>query len=80
MTFTTYLSSDPVTDIDGNEYNTVPIGNQIWMAKNLMTTRFKDGTTIPLVTEGKDWIKLISPGYCWYNNDEAANKVANGAL
>ena len=37
-----------VTDIDGNTYNTVQIGNQCWMKENLRTTRYANGTTIPL--------------------------------
>ena len=37
-----------VTDIDGNVYNTVQVGNQCWMRENLRTTRYADGTTIPM--------------------------------
>lgn len=37
-----------VTDIDGNVYNTVQIGNQCWMKENLRTARYSDGTSIPL--------------------------------
>jgi uncharacterized protein (TIGR02145 family)/uncharacterized repeat protein (TIGR02543 family) len=35
-----------ITDIDGNDYRTIIIGNQEWMAENLRTTRYKDGSTI----------------------------------
>ena len=37
-----------VTDIDGNTYNTVQIGNQCWMKENLRTTRYANGVNIPM--------------------------------
>jgi uncharacterized protein (TIGR02145 family) len=70
----------PVTDYDGNVYPTVRIGTQLWMAKNLRTTRLKFGGTIQIVTDNTAWSNLTTPGYCWYNNDEAANKETYGAL
>ncbi len=69
-----------VTDIDGNVYQTIGIGSQYWTAENLKTTRFNDGTPIPLVTDNSTWEFLVAPGYCWYNNDEAASKEVYGAL
>lgn len=36
-----------VTDFDGNCYDTVHIGNQVWMKSNLRTTHFRDGSAIP---------------------------------
>jgi len=69
-----------VTDIEGNVYKTVKIGNQTWMAKNLKTTKFNDGTAIPLVAEGTAWAALTTPGYCWYDNDSASYKNLYGAL
>ena len=68
-----------VRDIDGNVYNTVTIGTQVWMASNLQTTKYNDGTDIPLVTDDSDWANLTSPGYCWYNNDMSYKSIY-GAL
>ncbi|MBN1598550.1 MAG: fibrobacter succinogenes major paralogous domain-containing protein [Bacteroidales bacterium] len=69
-----------VTDADGNIYDLVFIDAQVWMAENLKTTKFRDGTDIPLVEESDPWIALSAPGYCWYGNDEATNGDTYGAL
>jgi len=73
-------AGQPVTDIEGNVYNTVYIGGQFWMAKNLKTTRYNDSTDIPLVEDGITWNILTSPAYCWYNNNQAAYKEIYGAI
>ncbi len=69
-----------ITDIEGNVYNTIEIGNQTWMAENLKTATYNDGTTIPLITNDNQWINLTTPGYCWYNNDAGTNKNTYGAI
>ncbi len=69
-----------VTDIDGNVYNTIKIGTQTWMKENLKVTRYNDGTAIPLVTDVTAWSSLLTPGYCWYNNDKATYGATYGAL
>ena len=68
-----------IADIDANVYATVKIGNQIWMAENLRTTKYSDNTPIPPIPGYSDWIAATTPGYCWYNND-IANKTVYGAL
>lgn len=68
--FAFYASSSgaqTVTDIDGNVYNTVTIGTQIWMKENLQVTHFRNGVAIPKVLP--NWSSLTTPAYCNYNND-----------
>ena len=50
------------------------------MVENLKTTKYNDGTAIPLVTDPLDCQGLLTPGYCWYVNDEAEYKATYGAL
>lgn len=71
---------DPITDVEGNIYKTVKIGDQFWMAENLRTTQFNDGTEIPLIKEDDAWRNLSTPGYCWYNNDEGSFRDPYGAI
>jgi uncharacterized protein (TIGR02145 family) len=67
------LCSDTITDIEGNYYHTVKICNQWWMAENLRTTKYNDGTDIP-------YGPLGNPGsYLWYN-DDIGYKIPYGAM
>ena len=71
----------PCRDEDNNLYPVVEIGTQVWMAENLKTTILNDGiTNIPLVIDNTDWGNLNTPGYCWYNNDEASYKNIYGGI
>ena len=58
-----------VTDIEGNTYNTVLIGEQCWMKENLKTTTYRNGTPIPNVTDSLLWGTLTTGAYVWYDND-----------
>ncbi|HEX7412017.1 MAG TPA: fibrobacter succinogenes major paralogous domain-containing protein [Bacteroidales bacterium] len=69
-----------VTDIDGNSYHTVLVGNQWWMVENLKATHYSDGEPIPYVTDNILWNSLSTGAYCWYNNNEAGYKPDYGAL
>jgi uncharacterized protein (TIGR02145 family) len=68
----------PVTDYDGNTYQVVRIGDQVWMADNLRTTHFCDGTALKNVTNGY-WDQSV-PVYGWYNNDSASYNQPYGCL
>ncbi len=58
-----------ITDIDGNEYNTVLIGSQCWFKENLKTTTYQNGTVVPNVTDNSAWAGLTTGAYAWYEND-----------
>lgn len=69
-----------VTDEDGNVYSTVQIGDQVWMAENLKTTTYNDGTSIDLVTYNTAWENNATGAYCWYDNDSTTYADTYGAL
>ena len=72
-----------VKDYDGNLYNTVTIGNQVWMSENLKVTHYPNGDTIPLVTNNGSWANLgnnnTDDAYS-YNSNSSANANIYGAL
>lgn len=58
------------TDVDGNVYQSVVIGNQRWTTENLKVTHYRDGSAIPNVTSDTEWAGLTSGAYCAHGNDE----------
>jgi uncharacterized protein (TIGR02145 family) len=77
-----FFTKQTLIDVDGNKYKTIGIGNQTWMAENLRTTHYADGSTIPLVTGDDNWDALTyaDKAYCWFNNDSVSNARTYGAL
>jgi len=70
-----------VTDADGNVYQTLKIGNQVWTVENLRTTKYNDGTAIPLDTSEATWTNASTDKYCYYNNTINAENIRKyGAL
>ena len=65
ISFTTF----DVEDADGNGYNTVVIGTQVWLKQNLKTTHFQNGDAISRVSSDAEWSNSTGPSYCYYNND-----------
>jgi uncharacterized protein (TIGR02145 family) len=81
VSFTTEtVPGNTVTDIDGNVYQTVQIGAQIWMGENLKTTRYANGSAIPLVEDTSAWELLTDNdrAYCWYDNSTTNRDIYGG--
>jgi uncharacterized protein (TIGR02145 family) len=74
------IFSTQIDDIEGNKYNTAPIGTQIWMAENLKSTMYNDNTQIQNVTANAAWTTITTPAYCWAQNNEATYKPLYGAI
>ena len=58
-----------VTDIDGNVYQVVEIGDQCWMAENLKVTHYRNSETVPNVIDDWIWFELSTGAYCNYDNN-----------
>jgi uncharacterized protein (TIGR02145 family) len=72
------VSAGTVTDADGNIYQTVRIGNQVWTVENLRTTRYNDGTPIPNITRNTTWDSCSfakTGAYCYYKNLTNADSI-----
>jgi uncharacterized protein (TIGR02145 family) len=65
--------------VDGNVYNTVQIGGQCWMAENLATETYNDGSAIPTGLSNSAWQSTTSGAFAVYA-DNPANKGAYGLL
>lgn len=66
-------------DIDGNEYETITIGNQVWMLENLNVTKFRNGDLIPNVSQNEVWEQMKTGAYCDYK-DNLKNSQKYGKL
>ncbi len=74
--------TDPFTisDIEGNTYDVVRIGTQLWTGNDMAASKYNDNTSIPLVTDNSAWMSTSSAAYCWYNNSVPVNKKIYGAI
>ena len=60
---------DSITDIDGNIYTTVKIGDNWWMAEDLKVTRFRNGNNIANSQSQNDW-ELGTAASCLFENNQ----------
>jgi uncharacterized protein (TIGR02145 family) len=63
----------PVTDIDGNTYQVLELGNHCWMASNLKTATYDNGVPIPTGLDSASWVNTTSGAYAIYDNNSANN-------
>ena len=76
---TLFINDLPVTDIEGNIYNTVKLGNQTWTTKNLNVGKYRNGDPIPQVQDNTAWANLTTGAWCYYLNN-TANGTTYGKL
>jgi len=72
---TTQPEDCTVTDIDGNIYQNVQIGDQLWMAENLKVIHYKNGDEIPTGYSNSEWANLSTGAYAVYNDDPSNTDV-----
>jgi uncharacterized protein (TIGR02145 family) len=78
---TNNVTKGTVTDVDENVYQTVKIGDQTWTMEDLRTTKYNDGSKIPLVTDNVEWSTLTTSAFCYYKNITHADSIKKyGAL
>jgi uncharacterized protein (TIGR02145 family) len=73
----TPLSGEKVTDIEGNVYNTVALGTQVWMVEDLNVGKYNDGTAIPNITDKTAWQNSSTGACTWYSNDKTWGTLYN---
>ncbi len=74
------ISGGVVINNNTNSTDGVTICNQTWMKKNLDVSFYKNGDTIPQVTNPSEWANLTTGAWCWYNNDSALYATTYGKL
>jgi uncharacterized protein (TIGR02145 family) len=58
-----------VSDVDGNNYNTVQIGAQCWTQSNLKVSKYRNGDNIPTGLSNTAWENTTAGAYAIFNND-----------
>jgi uncharacterized protein (TIGR02145 family) len=77
FTITVNPAAGSVTDQDGNTYDYLTFGNQVWTVENAEMVTYRDGTPIPQVTDPTQWSNLTTGAWCYYNNDPTKPRLYN---
>ena len=70
-------SSGSITDQDNNTYNYITYGDQLWTVENAEMVTYRDGTSIPQVTDNTEWHDLTTGAWAYYNNDPTKPRLYN---
>jgi uncharacterized protein (TIGR02145 family) len=62
------VKETPPVDEDGNVYDTIRLGTQVWMSQNLKTSKYNDGTVIPSGLDNDTWKETTEGAFSTYNN------------
>jgi uncharacterized protein (TIGR02145 family) len=66
---------EKVKDFDGNEYKTVTIGTQVWMAENLHTTHYSTGESIAEIKDDTLWANAVEGAWCMNNHEPKLSAI-----
>ena len=71
--------TNSVTDQDGNTYDYLTYGDQVWTVENANMVTYRDGTPIPQKTYGlgTEWESLSTGAWCYINNDPTKGRLYN---
>ncbi len=67
-----------ISDIQGNSYKTIILGEQTWFGENLNVSKFKNGDEIPEAVTMEEWDTAGqegNPAWCYFNNDPKNGEI-----
>jgi uncharacterized protein (TIGR02145 family) len=70
-------SSGSITDQDGNNYDYLTYGDQVWTVDNAAMVTYRDGTPISQATSNGVWADTTTGAWCYYNNDPTKPRLYN---
>lgn len=73
-----FIGNTQIKDIDGNNYRSVTIGEQVWLGENLNVSHFRNGDAIPEARTAEEFEKFGKegkPAWCYYDNNAENGKT-----
>ena len=73
-----FMTEEEITgSCDGAPYPSIVYGTQEWTVENACHITYRDGTSIPEVTDDDEWANLTTGAWCYYNNDPTKHRLYN---